>query len=90
MIIIGIMYPIIIGIGTIVDIIMCACDMGILIPSDIYENTKLNWFGSWFLYILFIICSPFTFILRLLVISVFFLIVGIKWLFTVGREEDDE
>ena len=79
-------YILITAIGTIVDVILASSQNVIIIPSDIYEKTTLNWFGCWFLYILLAICSPYFFTFKWCVIITYYIGQGIKWLFTVGRK----
>ena len=60
-------------------------------PADFYESAKMNWFGSWFCFILLAIVSPFGFFIKLLlyfVVILFYIAEFIKWLFTVGRKDD--
>ena len=45
-------------------------------PKTIYNNSKFNWFGSWFYFILLGIVSPVLFIIKTL-----------NWLFRMGREK---
>lgn len=49
-------------------------------PKDIY-NKGLNWFGSIFVFILFMIFNPFGLIFRI----IYWIYRLFKWLFTVGR-----
>ena len=61
----------------------------IWVPKVFYDDVKLNWFGSWFCFILFIVINPFGFLIKLLVyfiVCLFYLAEFIKWLFTVGRK----
>ena len=60
-------------------------------PRIFYDDMKMNWFGSWFCFILSIIANPCGTILKLSVgITVLLCYVAefIKWLFTVGRKDD--
>ena len=50
-----------------------------LTPREIYDCTKLNWFGCYFLWFLEFLCIPNIWIACWL--AIFF-----KWLFTVGRK----
>ena len=51
----------------------------LLTPSEIYENTNLNWFGCGFVCFLEFIINPIMWIC-ITIIKI------IKWLFTVGRK----
>lgn len=51
----------------------------LLTPSEIYENTNLNWFGCVFVWFLEFVINPFMWIGITMVKT-------IVWLFTVGRE----
>lgn len=51
----------------------------LLTPSEIYENTNLNWFGCIFIWFLEFIINP---IMWICIAIINF----IKWLFTVGRK----
>lgn len=51
----------------------------LLTPSEIYENTSLNWFGCIFIWFLEFIINPFMWVGILIVKSII-------WLFTVGRK----
>lgn len=51
----------------------------LLTPSEIYENTNLNWFGCIFVWFLEFIINPIMWIC-------IFIVEIIKWLFTVGRK----
>lgn len=61
---------------------------GLVSPQWFYEEWRVNWFGAWFLFIGLRIISP----LVTLIECVAFIVLGtknfIKWLFTVGREDD--
>ena len=57
----------------------------LLFPSVIYEYTKLNIFGAWFVFILLAIVNPLMFIVKISYLLVRLLIAGIKYIFTVGR-----
>lgn len=81
-------YLFITAIGTIVELILLTTESAPMFPSDIYESTKLNWFGCWFLYILLAVCSPWFFGFKMLAITGYYIGVGIKYLFTVGRKDD--
>ena len=51
----------------------------LLTPSEIYENTNLNWFGCVFIWFLEFLINPFVWIGILVVRTAI-------WLFTVGRK----
>jgi hypothetical protein len=60
-------------------------------PKVFYDAVKMNWFGSWFCFILLIVVNPFGFFLKLcvyLMICICYAAELIKWLFTVGRKDD--
>ena len=57
-------------------------------PRVIYENTRLNWFGCWFLFILLRLFNIWATLVGLVAQSYCFIVAFIKWLFTVGREDD--
>lgn len=60
-------------------------------PDVFYDDVKMNWFGSWFCFILLIAVNPLGFFIKLLlyfVVCVFYLAEFFKWLFTVGRKDD--
>lgn len=63
------------------------CDIyeGFITPKWFYNNWKLNWFGSWFIFILFSIVNPIGTMFKLLYVIWYGVSHGIKWLFTVGR-----
>ena len=58
---------------------------GFITPRWFYEIWELNWFGSWFMFILLSILSPLCTIVKLLYVIWYGISNGIKWLFTVGR-----
>ena len=58
-------------------------------PKLNYDNTEMNWFGCWFCFILIRLISPLFTIFALLMCLIFPIIEGIKWLFTVGRKDED-
>ena len=51
------------------------CDYPYVLPSDIYEESNMNWFGA-------IIC----YILTLIIFAPWVITRFITWLFTVGRK----
>ena len=57
-------------------------------PELIYENTKMNWFGCWFCFILIRLVSPLFTIFALLMMPILYIVDFIHWLFTVGRKDD--
>lgn len=65
----------------------------IWLPEVLYTDAKMNWFGSWFCFIFLIIIDPFGFLLKLglyLLVGISYVGEFIKWLFTVGRKDEDE
>ena len=59
----------------------------IIFPSTIYENSQLNWFGCWFLFILLSIFSPVGFALKVIGIMCWAISSFVKFIFTVGRDD---
>lgn len=57
-------------------------------PELIYDNTKMNWFGCWFFFVLIRLVSPLFTIIGLIMVPILYIIDFIKWLFTVGRKDD--
>ena len=57
-------------------------------PRVIYDNTQLNWFGCWFLFILLRLVNIWATLVGLIAQSCYFIAAFIKWLFTVGRKDD--
>ena len=55
----------------------------------IYENTKMNWFGCWFCFILIRLVSPLVTIIGLLTMLLLYVRDFIRWLFTVGRKDEE-
>lgn len=70
--------------GTIFEILI-SFDYGFITPKYFYEEWKLNWFGSCFMFILMSIFSPIVTIWKLIYVTSYTIGIGIKWLFTVGR-----
>lgn len=58
-------------------------------PNDFYENTKMNWFGCWFCYILIRVFSPIVTVIGSVVLAICAILTFIEWLFTVGRKDED-
>lgn len=54
---------------------------GFITPKWFYNEKKLNWFGSWVMFILLSIFSPLGFIIKAIYSIYWFF----KWLFTIGR-----
>ncbi len=55
-------------------------------PIEIYQDTKLNWFGSLIMYLIFFVAFPVLYI-AFAIIKIFRLIYDIVyWLFTLGRK----
>ena len=57
-------------------------------PELIYDNTKMNWFGCWFFFVLIRLVSPLFTIFALIMVPILYALHFIKWLFTVGRKDD--
>ena len=76
-----ILYVIAVAIVSIISLLFLG-DMKIclLTPSEIYENTNLNWFGCIFVWFLEFLINPIMWICITIVKIV-------KWLFTVGRKD---
>ena len=55
----------------------------------LYENTKMNWFGCWFCFISIRLLIPINTLIGLGVSILDYVCRFIKWLFTVGREDED-
>ena len=62
------------------------CTSVIYSPSVIYENTRLNWFACWFLFILIRLFNFWVTIIGLIVHIVAYMAIFFKWLFTVCRK----
>jgi hypothetical protein len=63
----------------------------IWMPKVLYDDVKMNWFGSWFCFILLIALNPFGFLLKVclyILIGICYIAEFIVWLFTVGRKDD--
>ena len=72
-----IMYLILIN-GMLGGMLYSTVEYPFVLPSDIYKNTNVNWFGAIFIYLLtFIAFAPWC-ILKFIV-----------WICTVGREEKE-
>ena len=56
----------------------CSIEYPFVLPSDIYENTNVNWFGAIFIYLLTFIAFAPWYILKFIV-----------WVCTVGREDKE-
>lgn len=75
-----ILYVMAVGIVSIVSLLFIGDQkICLLTPSEIYENTNLNWFGCVFVWFLEFIINPIMWICIAIVKIV-------KWLFTVGRK----
>lgn len=55
-------------------------------PKYFYNEKKFNWFGSWISFIGLCLISPIGLFIKLIGLLYDF----IKWLFTVGRDAEDE
>lgn len=58
-------------------------------PTFLYENTKMNWFGCWLCFILIRLFIPINTLTGLVVTIIYYTCIFIKWLFTVGRKDDE-
>lgn len=58
-------------------------------PNDFYENTKMNWFGCWFCYILIRVISPIITVIGGGIVVILAILTFIEWLFTVGRKDEE-
>lgn len=56
-------------------------------PKSLYENTKMNKFGCWFVFILISIISPGFFVIKIIGEIGFYTVEFIKFIFTVGRKD---
>ena len=59
-------------------------------PTVLYENTKMNWFGCWFCFIVIRLLVPINTVVLLAACIIYFIYIFFNWLFTVGRKEDEE
>ena len=57
-------------------------------PEILYENTNMNWFGCWFCFILVRLLCPLNTLIIIIFSTTYYTCAFIKWLFTVGREDD--
>ena len=62
----------------------------IISPKYFYDSTKMNWFGSIFCFILIRFISPIITIGGLAIAIILYFCSFIVWLFTVGKDEDEE
>lgn len=75
-----VLYVIAVVIVSIVSILLLGdVKICLLTPSEIYENTNLNWFGCVFVWFLEFLINPFVWI-GITIAKI------VKWLFTVGRK----
>lgn len=58
-------------------------------PSELYKNTKMNWFGCWFIFIVFRLTVPVNTLIILVTIIMYYSEIFFKWLFTVGRKDEE-
>ena len=58
-------------------------------PKVLYENTKMNWFGCWFCYVLIRVISPIVTVIGSVILAISVVLTLIEWLFTVGRKDED-
>ena len=66
----------------------CDIDSPLYFPSWLYENTKMNWFGCWFCFILIRLLCPVNTMIGIAFCVGYNVCHFIKWLFTVGRKDD--
>ena len=57
-------------------------------PSLLYENTKMNWFGCWFIFILIRLFIPINTLICVAILAMSYIWAFIEWIFTVGRKDD--
>ena len=76
--------------GSIFEVILASkCNVPVIgTPNELYENTKMNWFGCWFCYILIRVFSPVVTIIGGGIFIICSVLTAIEWLFTVGRNDD--
>ena len=55
----------------------------------LYENTKMNWFGCWFCFVLIRLLIPVSTMIGLILSIFYYIYRFIKWLFTVGRKDEE-
>lgn len=74
-------------VGAIIEYFICDIflEEEILTPFSLYEHRGLNWFGSWFFFILASIMSPGGFVMKFLCIIYGCIREFCKYIFTVGR-----
>ena len=58
-------------------------------PVDVYEDTELNWFGSFCVYIIMFAINPFWYITKLVLWILFGILNFIWWILHVGRKTND-
>ena len=57
-------------------------------PIVLYENTKMNWFGCWFCFIVIRLLAPINTTIGLITTIIYYICNFVEWLFTVGRKDD--
>lgn len=74
-------------VGAILEYFICDIflEEEILTPFSIYEYRELNWFGSWFFFILASVMSPGGFVMKVLCVVYGCIREFCKHIFTVGR-----
>ena len=55
----------------------------------LYEYTKMNWFGCWFCFIMIRLLIPINTLIVLGCFTIDYVCRFIKWLFTVGRKDEE-
>ena len=79
-------------IGTVVECLL-AEKLGyefIITPKYFYDSTKMNWFGSIFCFILIRFISPVITVGGLVLAIILYFCSLISWIFTVGKESEEE
>ena len=59
-------------------------------PKMIYDNTRINWFGSIFCFLIIRLISIGATAAGLIICIVIYICALIEWLFTVGRDDGSE
>ena len=74
-----------------IAIMQATCDENCPVYSArvLYENTKMNWFGCWFCFIVIRLLIPVNTLIVLSFSIIDYVCMFIKWLFTVGRKDEE-
>lgn len=59
-------------------------------PKMVYDNTRMNWFGSIFCFLIIRFISIGATVAGLIICIVVYICALIEWLFTVGRDDGSE